>query len=247
MKPKVGVIPNRKDRVTDDILAKLKNAGAEPFVLPVTEFREPIAKALRSAQGVLLPGGGDFSEGAYENFTPEKRETLRGINRNREAAEWHALDLAREKNKPVFGICRGFQAMNVHAGGTLIADIALELQGREIPEHRPKKPGEPERSDHDVLFDPETRLGRLAALTSCAVRQNDKVRVHVNNSHHQALGKLGGGLRAAAWAADGIVEAIESVPDTGAFWFGVQFHPERMDNDLSRKLFELFVKNIEQH
>ena len=136
--------------------------------------------------------------------------------------------------------------MNVHAGGTLIADIPLELQGREIPEHRPKKPGDLTMPDHDVLFDPDTRLGRLAVLTSCAVREKNKVRVRVNNSHHQALGKLGGGLLAAAWAADGIIEAIESGPDAGAFWFGVQFHPERMDDDLSRKLFELFVKNIEQ-
>jgi putative glutamine amidotransferase len=246
MKPKVGVIPNRKDRISEDYLAKLKAAGAEPILLPITEYREPLAHAMRRIQGVLLTGGGDFREGVYENFTPEKRNTLRDVDAIREAAERIALDVAQEKAKPVFGICRGFQAMNIHAGGTLIADIALEFQGREIPEHRPKKAGDLKMPDHDVLFDPETRLGRLAVLTSSAIRETDGIRVRVNNSHHQALGKIGAGLRVAARSADGIIEAIESEPDAGVFRFGVQFHPERMESDLARKLFELFVKNLEQ-
>jgi len=246
MKPKVGVIPNRKDRVSEEYLARIRDAGAEPVVLPITEYREPLAHALKRVQAILLTGGGDFREGVYENFTPEKRDTLRDVDAIREATERNALDLARETGKPVFGICRGFQAMNVHAGGTLIADIGLELQGREIPEHRSKKAGELKMPDHDVLFDPETRLGKLASMTAAAVRQPDGIRIRVNNSHHQALGKLGAGFRAAARAADGIVEAIESEPGSDVLWFGVQFHPERMDGDLARKLFELFVKNIEQ-
>jgi gamma-glutamyl-gamma-aminobutyrate hydrolase PuuD len=246
VKPKVGIIPNRKDKVTENILAKLRQAGAEPVVLPVGEFREPMTKAFRSVQGILLPGGGDFSEGFYENFTPEKRKTLRDVDHKREAAEFLALELAAEKGKPVFGICRGFQAMNVQAGGTLIADVPLELRGAEIPEHRPKKAGELKMPDHDVLFDVDTRLGKMASLTAEAVRENNRIRVRVNNSHHQALGKIGAGLRAVAWADDGIVEAIESAPEAGVYCFGVQFHPERMDNDLARKLFELFVKNLAQ-
>lgn len=245
VKPKVGVFPNRKDRVTEDYLAKLRNAGAEPVVLPVSEYREQMAQVLKRVQGVLLTGGGDFSEGIYDRFTPEMRETLREVSRTRETAEWITLDLARERGRPVFGICRGFQAMNVHAGGTLIADITLDLKGREIPEHRPPTSKDLKMPDHDVLFDAESRLGKLAVLTSAAVREENRIRLRVNNSHHQALGRIGAGLRAVAWAEDGIVEAVESVPDSESFWFGVQFHPERMEDDFSRKLFELFVKNLE--
>lgn len=240
-------MPNRKDRVTDDYLAKLRSVGAEPVVLPIGEFNEPLARAVKSVQGILLTGGGDFTEGVYDNFTPEKRNTLHDVNRIREEAEWQFLDVAREKKKPVFGICRGFQAINLHAGGTLIADIPLELMGREIPEHKAKKKGDLTMPDHDVVFDPETRLGRIATLISSAEFEEDgSIRIRVNNSHHQALGKIGAGFRVAARADDGIVEAIESHPDADVFWFGVQFHPERMESDLSRKLFELFVKNIEQ-
>jgi putative glutamine amidotransferase len=247
VKPKVGIIPDRRDRVSDKYLAKLRAAGAEPVVLPWSEYREEIMRVLKRVQAVLLTGGGDFVEGElYERFTPEVRQTLRDVHKERQAAEWITLDVARERGLPAFGICRGFQAINVHAGGTLIADITLDLKGAEIPEHRLVKGEDLKMPDHDVLFDADSRLGRLAGLTSAAVREDNRIRLRVNNSHHQALSKIGAGLRAAAWAEDGIVEAIESVPEAKTFWFGVQFHPERMEDDFSRKLFELFVKNIEQ-
>lgn len=246
MKPKIGVVPNRKDKLGTDYAEKLKNAGAEPVVLPVTEFREPLLKILKKVQGILLPGGGDFSDPYYEDLTPEKIRTLRDVDKVREQTEWLALDFAREHGRPVFGICRGMQAINAHAGGTLMADMVLELRGTEIPEHRPDKPGA-KLPDHEIGFDPQTTLGKLASLSSVADHHEERVWLTVNNSHHQAVSRLGKGLRAAAWAQDGVIEAIESEETASVFWFGVQFHPERMNSDFSRRLFELFVKTVRNY
>jgi putative glutamine amidotransferase len=129
---------------------------------------------------------------------------------------------------PVFGICFGIQALNVSRGGTLIQDIVSQH-----PNAIKHDQGAPRnRQSHRVRLLEDSRLGQLANAETALV----------NSHHHQAIETLGSELVATAWAADGIVEAVED-PRTDRFVIGVQWHPELdwAQDPLSRSLFSRFI------
>ena len=175
-------------------LAALSDAGGEGTALycpaPDTGF-----------DGLILAGGGDpdpalFGQRPGGSNLPDPR---------RDRAELALLDAYAGAGKPVLGICRGMQLLNIWAGGTLIQDL-----GGRNPAHR--------WAGADRVHPVETACGStLAALYGR--------RFWANSAHHQGVDRLGAGLRAAAWSPDGVVEGLEhgSLP----LW-GVQFHPERM-------------------
>lgn len=151
-----------------------------------------------NCDGLLLPGGGDVDPARYGQ---ENRGSL-GIDRERDALEFAALETALRLGIPVLGICRGCQLLNVALGGTLHQDI---------PDHRAISEGvdrlHPSRTVDPVLI---------------ALYGGEFI---INSSHHQAVDRPGEGFRPVQWAPDGTVEAIrhESLP-----LFGVQWHPERL-------------------
>ena len=153
--------------------------------------------------GLLLPGGWDADPSLYG----EENAGSLHINRALDDMQLRALDVFLGAGKPVFGICRGLQMMNVFFGGTLIQDIPAE-QGH----HRAE--GSPRDSVHVTTAEQGSFLDRLYGP-----------RFAVNSSHHQSVDRAGEGLRAVQWSDDGIVEGVEhaSLP----VW-GVQWHPERM-------------------
>ena len=161
-----------------------------------------------SYDGLLLTGGGDADPAL---FGQENRGS-RGIDRARDAAELTLLDAFCGAEKPVLAICRGHQVVNVWLGGALVQDLGPEL----VPFHQ-KKEGD---QVHPVQAEKGSLLARLYGPVFL-----------VNSSHHQGLGRLGRGLRASAWAEDGVVEAVEheNLP-----LICVQFHPERMTGALAR-------------
>ncbi len=150
-----------------------------------------------SCGGLLLPGGGDVAPGRYGR---ENRGSA-GIDEERDALEFAALETALRRGIPVLGICRGCQLLNVAFGGTLFQDI---------PGHRQQEEG-------DLLHPSHTVDAMLVSLYG-----EDFL---INSSHHQAVERPGKGLIPVQWAPDGTVEAIrhESLPV-----FGVQWHPERL-------------------
>lgn len=161
-----------------------------------------------SYDGLLLTGGEDVDPAL---FSQENRGS-RGIDRARDEAELALLDAFCGAGKPVLAICRGHQVVNVWLGGGLIQDLGPEL----VPFHQ-KEEGD---QVHLIQAERGTLLRRLYGPV-----------FPVNSSHHQGLGRLGRGLRAAAWAEDGVVEAAEhdALPI-----ISVQFHPERMTGGLAR-------------
>jgi putative glutamine amidotransferase len=126
-----------------------------------------------------------------------------------------------ERDRPVLAICRGLQALNVALGGTLYQDLRAEVPG--ALRHEPDAPWDAEGrlapSAHDVAVEPGTLLAGTTGRT----------RLAVNSYHHQAVREPGAGVRVAARAPDGVVEAIE-LP-ARRFVLGVQWHLELLDGD----------------
>lgn len=194
-----------KDRVS--VLATYTTActlaGNTPLVLPATTNRAVAARMLASVDVLLLCGGEDVAPRRYK---AKPSPQLGKVNLRRDAWEFLLLDEAVKRRLPVLGICRGCQLINVYFGGTLWQDL---------PSERPSEIAHRSPDLHDIRLVAGSRLGRVLGVES----------MQVNSSHHQAVKDLAPGFRAAAFAPDGVVEAIESetLPVVG-----VQFHPEKL-------------------
>lgn len=150
--------------------------------------------------GLLLPGGGDVEPALYGQPNLGSRD----IDRELDEAQLAMLDRFLRAGKPVLGICKGMQLLNIHFGGALIQHLG-------VWETHAWSDGD---RVHGCRSAPGSLLDRLYGRE-----------FPVNSLHHQAVAALGEGFRLSAWAPDGTAEAMEheSLPV-----FGVQFHPERM-------------------
>jgi putative glutamine amidotransferase len=207
---------------TDAVLA----AGGLPMVLPLTDDEAVLEALLVRVDGLLLTGGGDMDPAFFGGDTANP--TLKSVSRLRDRMElFLTRRLLDEGRRPVLGICRGCQVMNVAAGGTLVLDVPSEI-GAAVNHSDPRQ----FELVHEVSVVPGTRLHALAGATT----------IRVNSSHHQAVRDLAPGLRVSARSVgDGVVEAMElSGPQ---FFLGAQWHPERLHDrhEPSTALFRALV------
>ena len=204
----------------------LRNAGATPVLIP-PDARHAV-DLIDVLDGIVLAGGNDCDPSVYGQ---ECHPTVRRMDVRRQSNDLALASLARAHGIPALGICLGMQMMNVAAGGTLIQDIPSEI-GSEV---RHSTEGET-RTRHDVRIAEGTRLAWI-------VEQRD---ANVNSSHHQAVREVGSGLRAAAHATDGIIEALEDPQHP--FYIGLQWHPEDMKGEASAEaIFAAFVAAAREH
>jgi putative glutamine amidotransferase len=193
-----------------DYLESVVRAGAEPFV--IAPARDDIAAVLDRADGLLLTGGADVEPRRYGE--PARHDNLK-TDAARDEYELALIQAALARDVPILAICRGIQAMNVAAGGTLVQDIPSELA---TPiSHKGDRPEA--ALAHDVVVHGETRTARLLAS-----RLDADGRVAVNSRHHQAVKDVAPGFVVSAVAPDGIVEGLEQPAAT--FCVAVQWHPE---------------------
>src|SRR5829696_34397 len=187
-------------------LQAIERAGAVPVVLPpcVSDLESLISRL----DGVCLSGGPDLDPEAYG--ASERHTELGPTEPSLDAFELALAGAALERGMPLLGICRGAQALNVACGGSL---------HQHLPGHRQSEPGS--RASHEIEVLAGTRLAALIGAGPVAV----------NSFHHQAVDRVGHGLRVAAFAADGTVEAIEGA----GFSVGVQWHAEALADG---RLFE---------
>jgi putative glutamine amidotransferase len=178
-------------------------AGGIPVLLPPLPG---IAAAVRRLDGVLLTGGGDIDPGRYG---AQPHPATSRVSQARDTAELEMLDAAVAAGKPVLGVCRGMQLVNVARGGTLCQHL------RGGAGHTPS-PGT--FGSHPVRIEAGSRLAGILGANGAGV--------DVPTAHHQAIDRLGDGLVATAWAEDGVVEAVERAGTGGPFLVAVQWHPE---------------------
>lgn len=175
-------------------------------------------KASAKYDGLIIPGGDDIDPALYN----EKRVfDIRQEEAQRTVFELVLLTEIIKKGKPVLGICYGMQLINVFFKGTLYQDISL-------------------RADKSLAHDKGTHEINISENPFL-----EQSRSSVNSTHHQAIKDLGTRLKPFGYAEDGIIEAF--FLDNYGFLMGVQWHPERMENEISKKVFEVFVdacKNV---
>lgn len=219
------IIDKPASYVFRDYVEAVRIGGGYPFIVPLLDDPDFVPDILGYFHGLLLLGGEDVRP---ERFSGIPDDRLGRTDALRDSAEFTALKLALERDLPVLAVCRGLQVLNVAMGGSLIQDLPTDRPS-EI-DHSSSPPGEPDHY-HEITFEPGSTIGAWYARPT----------IRVNSSHHQAIDRLGTGLRVAATAPDGIIEAVEA-PDH-EWVMGVQWHPERMIAQSAEQLelFEQFI------
>ncbi len=197
-------------------------AGARPEELVLLGPHDAARFRVEDYDGVLLAGGEDVDPTRYGE--KKQYDTVK-VDRNRDLFEFGLIDRARERGLPIFGICRGIQVINVKFDGTLFQD----LEEQKSLKHR-QQGGRSETTHRVLVTDSESQLAQ-SVTGSCPV----------NSLHHQAIDRVGRGLKVTARSSeDGIVEAVEAAD--GYPLAAVQWHPEEMvDRPDQRKIFERFL------
>lgn len=212
----------------------LHAAGAIPLIVPFQPADENLRALAEMADGLLLPGGDDVHPRHYG--TEDVHESSGPFSAERDEMEIALAKFFIACGKPVFGICRGVQVLNVALGGTLYQDIRSEI-GTSVRHEYDASVSKILRYTEDAH---EVYLLEDTALASFFGRE----KIVTNSLHHQAVKEVAPILRMSAVAEDGIIEGIESKDLNGSWILGVQWHPETIVQEHPEQavLFEKFVE-----
>ncbi len=210
------------------------NAGGAPFLFPLIEDEAVLRALYDRLDGVLLAGGNDVDP---QHYGEEPLPQLGKVDELRDRVEMQLARWATAEGKPVLGICRGMQVLNVALGGSLYQDIGTQLTQAIVHDSSFTCENWAHMA-HDLHIEPNSKLGRLFGPGAFPT----------NSLHHQSLKLIAPGLQAVGWAPDGVVELIEG--DDERFIVGVQCHPEALQAEADprwRALFEAFVESCRVH
>ena len=194
-----------------DMARYVHNAGAMPLLIPDLD-KVGRQRFIDTIDGLLLQGGADVSPLSYGE-QPILDSRWPG-DKIRDEYELELIDLAIKSGKPVFGICRGFQILNVYFGGTLYQDLITQRKGSLT--HRDAIVYD--RLTHQIQFEKGSFFDKL---------YTNELRTEVNTVHHQGVKDLGRNLEVGARCAeDGLIEAFTSTEADPGRVMAVQWHPE---------------------
>jgi putative glutamine amidotransferase len=215
-----GVWEEESALVPVDYVRAVERAGGRPLLVPPSV--EAVEETLNALHGVIFSGGGDLDPVTYGQ---EPHPETKGIVAERDRGELALLEAALARDMPVLAVCRGSQVLNVALGGDLVQHLP-DVVGHDEHKHTPGQ-----FADHGVTLEPDTKLAALLG-------DHAPVKSH----HHQGFGRLGDGLRKAARAEDGTVEALED--PSRRFALGVLWHPEAGED---MRLFEELVEEARRY
>jgi putative glutamine amidotransferase len=203
----------------------ITEAGACPVLIPLGLPEATLRDMLTGLDGVVLTGGGDVHPKYYH---ADENPLIDSIDEDRDRVEIQILQDAMQQSIPFLGICRGLQVINVALGGNLYADISEQRPQSLRHNCFPEKPRH--HLAHTVEIRGESHLGHILKTPL----------IQVNSMHHQGIEILAPGLKATAYAPDGLIEAFE-IPGY-PFGLAVQWHPEWLrEHAEMRALFQAFV------
>lgn len=220
-------------RVRSTYPSSVELAGGAPVMIPLRIDERALRSIYERLDGLLISGGGDIEPARYgaatSVFTTE-------VDPDRDQIETRLIQWTIEDDKPLLGICRGHQVLNVALGGTLIQDVREEVPGS----LRHDGPSD----DWFIRFAHDVQVARGSKLYE-ALGLSDE-HLPVNSMHHQSVGEIAPSLCVVARAQDGIVEGLEH-PER-RFAVSVQWHPEALaEREIpQRRLFEAFVRAASQ-
>lgn len=224
-KPQIGIstaVQDHKYNVSRHYARWIINTGGIPVLLPYADESIELAEEL---DGLLLTGGADVGP---EFYGQEPQKGLGIVDRSMDIYEKGLVEIFTRKHKPILGICRGAQILNVSLNGSLYQDITHSSNIlQKLLSHDKNDP-----ISHTITLNEHTFLYDVFSKKS----------FKVTSTHHQSIHELGEGFVIAATAPDKIIEAIcRTVPNWAV---GVQWHPEMMDDHCqeSHALFSAFLK-----
>lgn len=229
-RPVIGVTPSydyemRHVMTRQNYLTPIMQEGGLPLILPLTEDMDLLAQSAELCDGFLFPGGVDLHPSLFGEDTLQACGEICPI---RDSMELGLMQYVVESGKPVLGICRGIQTMNVALGGTLYQDIPAQTAGRLCHSQKPPY----DFGIHRIQIEKDSLLYAILGKES----------ILVNSMHHQAVKDTAASLSVAAVSPDGIAECIWR-PES-RFFLGVQWHPEYLydTSEDARKIFRAFVE-----
>jgi len=221
-----------RKRYTNVLLRCAAVAGVSvmPVILPLTEDEALIRAYAQEFDGFLFTGGDDVDPVRYGE---EKLPACGTVEPERDACELALLREVTALGKPVFGICRGLQIMNVFCGGSLWQDIPTQYKEQYGGGREHCRKDESGATHHEIRAE-----GWMAEVAGAA-------QFSANSYHHQSVKVPGRALTVCAWSEDGTAEAF--VHGTLPFFRAVQWHPEVDPDDVSQRLFEAFFDAVLNH
>lgn len=214
-----------KSSISTDYSESVILAGGIPFIIPTTDNKEIIKEQLTILDGLIISGGADINPLLYgEDF----KIGITPISPERDIYEMLILEEFIKTQKPILGICRGHQLLNVFFKGTLHQDIERYFKSTikhnqdlypDIPAHKVK------------IIDEDNFLYNLFGEE-----------LYTNSFHHQIINRIGNELSVIAKSEDGAIEAIQL--KTHYFLYGIQWHPEMMSSRGNKKMLKIFEEFI---
>ena len=205
----------------------IERAGGLPFLIPSGLETDTLRELYERVDAVMVPGGGDVNPSAYE---AERHASTYRVDDHRDQTEITVVRWSVEDDRPLFGICRGNQLINVALGGTLTQDIP-SLVTTDLKHDYTQTIPHSHRA-HTVQIEGDSRLAQILGTTT----------IDVNSLHHQCVQQPAPGVKVTAYAPDGVIEALE-IPGKH-FALSVQWHPEDLidDDPAMQALFDSFVQ-----
>jgi len=192
----------------------VQKAGGVPLMITVWSDDSSLSALLPRLDGLVFTGGGDIDP---ERFNGKPHPKIYGISPERDEMEFALLSKALDSRKPFLAICRGIQVLNIAFGGDLYTHIQDQLQPSLKHDWYPKFSRD--KLAHEVSLVSGSKLDEIFGAKQ----------IRVNSLHHQGIARVGKGLKATAFAPDGLVEGLEV--EGADFALGVQWHPECLPDD----------------
>lgn len=231
VKQGLGAIGQQWSLIANDYSEAIIRSGGIPIVIPISEDETYIKDIAEKIDGLLLSGGADMDPLLFGQRADAKTGR---VSPQRDNQELLLLDyIYKNTKKPILGICRGLQLINVYFKGNLILDLpSAGYLSHSISNNERYNP------IHDVTIYEDTLLREIIG--------NEKT--YVNTIHHQAIGELGEGLKVSAISEDNVIEAIESKNVKERFILATQWHPEMtsLKDNSHQRIFDYFINSAKK-